>query len=255
VNVASQGGLWRFSASDASQIWSATNDGADYTITQLGNTLYSGGNYQHVNGAPRGGLAAFNASTGALLPWAPDPILPVHSLANDGSRVYAAGVFTSIGGKARNGFAVLDPVTGAATDDDLHLDGAGNRALPTGAELYLGGTFGSVEGFAMPGFAVLPGIPPLGVGAPASGALRLSAAPVPARASTRIAWSLPSSEQVSLDVFDLQGRLVASPMRGDTRPAGADGVSLVTQGWRPGVYTVRLRAGSWESEKRIVVVP
>ena len=255
VNVASNGGLWRFSASDASQIWSATIDGATYSITQLGNALYLGGSFAHANGATRRSLAAFAATTGLLLPWAPDPVSRITSLTNDGSNVYATGEFTTIGGKARTGFAVLDPVTGAANDEDLHLDNGAFRSMPTGADLYLAGGFGSVEGFAMPGFAVVSGTGPLSVVGHAPVTLQLSAAPMPAHASSRITWTLPTPQNVALDVFDLQGRLVASPLRGDGHPAGAGGVTLATRDWRPGVYQLRLRAGGLETVRRIVVVP
>jgi len=255
VNVASQGGFWRFDANNSSQLWTATIDGAAYTVTQLGGVVYLGGSFFHANGTPRQSLAAFNAATGALLPWAPEPNNFVGGLEQDGQHVYAAGAFTAIGGQPRIGVAVLEPATGMPTSYDAQLDDDDYRVLPAGADLILSGNFASANAFATPGFAVLPAAPPLGVGGgprPAGG-LRLVAAPVPARTESRLSWTLPVPARVSLDVMDVQGRVAASLLRGEPEPAGEGSFTLRTAGWRPGVYLVTLRTSGKSVTRRIVV--
>jgi len=254
VNVASQGGFWRFNANNGSTIWSMANDGASYTVTQLGGVVYVGGNFLHANGSPRTCLAALDAATGTLLPWAPEPNSVVYGLEQDGAHVYVSGAFTSIGGQSRMGLALFDPGNATPNAFDAHLDGGDYRALPLGGDVMLSGGFGSVSGFAAPGFGLLRN-PPLGVrGGPSpAGGLQLTAAPVPARIESRITFTLPIAARVWLDVLDVQGRLVASPIRGETQPAGEGSVTLKTAGWPPGVYLANLRAGGRSATQRIVV--
>jgi hypothetical protein len=254
VNVASQGGFWRFNANNSSTIWTMANDGASYTVTQLGGVVYVGGNFLHANGSPRTYLAALDAATGTLLPWAPEPNNIVYGLEQDGAHVYVSGSFTAIGGQSRMGLALFDPGNATPNAFDAHLDSGDYRALPIGGDLVLSGGFGSVSGFAAPGFGLLRN-PPLGVGGGPSIAaeLRLSAAPVPATISSRLTWTLPAAARVWLDVLDVQGRLVASPVRGEAQPAGEGSVTLDTRGWRPGVYLANLRAAGRSSTRRIVV--
>lgn len=83
--------------------------------------LFIGGTFSSVNGAQRWGVAALDASSGALLPWnaqltrgAPGGQLPIVSrLTVAAGRVYVAGQFDAAGGIARNRMAILDPSTAA----------------------------------------------------------------------------------------------------------------------------------------------
>ena len=262
VTVASQGGFWRFRISDGATLWSATDDGAPYTTTQVGNTVYLGGSFLHVNGVARNHLAAFDATTGTLLPWAPAADRDVLWLTTDGTRVYAAGRFSTISGAPRASVAVLDAQTGGIDPFDARLGGEdtgygfGIRPLRVaGADLYASGDFTSADGFATPGFARLPGAPPLAVGSTIADAFAFTVAPVPASTHTQLRWSLPRAMVVSIDILDAQGRRVARPLAGAWRASGSGFVTLETHGWRPGVYLVRLRAGRSESTRRIVVAP
>jgi hypothetical protein len=264
VTAASQGGFWRFRASDGATLWSATIDGAPYTTTQVGGTVYVGGSFQHVDGVARNSVAALDAASGAVSPWAPEPDRVVSWLDTDGSRVFVGGDFRSIAGQARTGIAVLDAASGAADPYDPHVGaGAGGfvsmRPLRVaGADLYAcGGQFMSVGYFAAPGFARLSSAPPLDVPRPQRVSDRLSmvAAPLPASGSLHLNWSLPRSGNTWMDVIDALGRQVARPLAGSWREAGPGAITLRTDGWRPGVYMVRLRANGAEVHKRIVVVP
>lgn len=79
--------------------------------------------------------------------------------------------------------------------------------------------------------------------------------PNPARDAATFAFSLPEPCDVRLDVYDLAGRLVATPAAGPY----AEGVHDVA--WRldaggkvpPGVYVYMLRAGPYAATKKLVV--
>lgn len=83
-------------------------------------TVYIGGTFTAVNGAPRQNLAAVDAATGALVTgFAPsvtttEPGIPlVSALAIDGSRLYVGGRFNTVNGSRRGKLVALNPTTGA----------------------------------------------------------------------------------------------------------------------------------------------
>lgn len=257
VTVASQGGFWRFRASDGALLWSANMVGAPFTVMQMGNTVYVGGSITSVNSTPRSGAAALDATTGSLLAWDPSATAngTVYDLANDGYHVYAVGQFASIGGQSRSGYAVLDPLSALATSDDAHLDGYAYRVFPLGADVFVDGLFSSAGNRMTQGFAWLPAAPPLDSGpSPRVSALQLAAAPVPARERTELRFALPRAAHVWLSVLDAAGRVVATPIDGEWRAAGAGSVTLPTQGLAPGVYLVLLRTADATLTRRIVAV-
>lgn len=80
--------------------------------------MYVGGHFTKVPpGTERARLAAFSASTGALLPWAPKVDQPVLAMvmAPDKSRLVIGGRFDVLNGVAIHGLAGVDATTGANT--------------------------------------------------------------------------------------------------------------------------------------------
>lgn len=111
--------------------------GRVFSVALSGNRLFVGGDFDEVRGpggalVPRSNVAALDATTGAVLDWAPPTVgpgryigqtgvptpdaPPGHAFAvavpADGSRVYVGGNFIDMGGQG--GMVVLDAVTGAA---------------------------------------------------------------------------------------------------------------------------------------------
>ena len=86
-----------------------------------------------------------------------------------------------------------------------------------------------------------------------------AAAPNPCRVSTRIGFDLPASAAVSLEVFDVSGRLVRTladrAFRAGRYQMEWDGSGDRGGRLAPGVYLYRLRAGTLEATRRIVLVP
>ena len=78
-------------------------------------TVYAGGNFFSANGAAARRLAAFNATNGALLPWAPtadDNKSPPWSCRPTSLRVIVGGSFTTLNGVAQMAWAPSTPRPG-----------------------------------------------------------------------------------------------------------------------------------------------
>jgi hypothetical protein len=122
------------------------------TLAVGAGTLYLGGIFQVMAGAPRAQFAAIDATTGALKSWAPnDTFFPNGwplALAVGGSTVYAGGTFTlSNGGNGtRQYLAAIDATTGALTPWNPAPDGAINALAISGDDLYVGGSFSTIAG-------------------------------------------------------------------------------------------------------------
>ncbi|GAB2581882.1 hypothetical protein Aab01nite_59080 [Paractinoplanes abujensis] len=128
-------------------------NGAVLTIAYAKNVAYLGGDFTAaiVNGKPvaRARLAAVDARTGTLLPWAPVADGRVKSLVVSGSSVYLAGDFATVGGRKRDSLARVDLASGAVSSTFKHA--VSGRPLAVAAahgRLYVGGGFTAVDGQA-----------------------------------------------------------------------------------------------------------
>jgi hypothetical protein len=136
----------------------------------------------------------------------------------------------------------------------LALDGRGN--------LYAGGFFptagnkGSSHFALWHGEAVLavPWAPP----SPAGFALQ-AAAPNPFTLSTTLSFDLPREVDVRLEVLDVSGRrvrtLLAAPQSAGRHSVTWDGADDHGRRAVPGVYHLRMQAGSFAAARRLVRVP
>ncbi len=91
-------------------------DRTPVALVSIGGLVLVSGPFTTVNGQARAGLAALDATTGAVAPWNPAPDQLVWTLADGGDgTVFAGGRFTRIAGVPRNGLAQLSVASGAAT--------------------------------------------------------------------------------------------------------------------------------------------
>ena len=77
--------------------------------------------------------------------------------------------------------------------------------------------------------------------------------PNPFNPSTSITYQLPASNHVTLIVYDLLGREVAT-LVDENKPAGVHDVQFDAQGLTSGIYLYRMQAGSFVDVKKLVVL-
>jgi len=123
-------------------------------------TVYAGGQFTSIGGAPRNMLAALSTTTGLATDWDPNPDSAVLGVAvsPDGSTVYAAGYFSlSIGGALRHYLAALNAATGNATawDPNANSTVTGLVLSGDGLTVYARGYFTTIDGQARNGLAAL----------------------------------------------------------------------------------------------------
>jgi hypothetical protein len=98
---------------------------------------------------------------------------------------------------------------------------------------------------------------PAGLTGPGTGALPQAFAlgqnyPNPPRGTTTIAFALPVDEHVTLQVFDVAGRLIHTLMD-EPQSAGYRTYELDTTNYRNGIYFYRMTAGSFVKANRFVI--
>ena len=89
-------------------------------------------------------------------------------------------------------------------------------------------------------------------GRPVAGALGLTAAPNPSSGATALTFTLDEAADVTVEVFDVLGRRVATLADGSL-PAGDQALTWDAGALAPGLYVVRLQAGS-EAASRTVTL-
>jgi hypothetical protein len=158
-------------------------NGIVWAVTIVGNTVYAGGRFTEARPAgaapgtqevPRHNLLAFDLTTGALLPWAPDVEGTVFSSTTDpgpfcestgttnewlcdsvfrikananGSEIYVGGDFDHVDGLLRTRIVEFDTATGNVNQTFAPvLDSRVRGISVTPNAVYLGGGFSSVNG-------------------------------------------------------------------------------------------------------------
>jgi len=83
--------------------------------------------------------------------------------------------------------------------------------------------------------------------------LALSLSPNPFSVSSTISFEIPFSGSVALQVFDLSGRLIETLVEDDLQE-GTHSVALNAHSYCPGIYLIRLQAGSTVQTERCVLL-
>jgi hypothetical protein len=134
---------------DATFIPNADNTVSALAVSADGSTVYAGGSFATIGGAPRRRLAALNAITGAALDgWQADVSgTTVEALATAGSLVYVGGNFSRVGDDARSHLAAVHQTSGAVDENWNPAASARVRALTVaGGTVFAGGDFTRVGG-------------------------------------------------------------------------------------------------------------
>ena len=126
--------------------------------------------------------------------------------------------------------------------------------------VYAGGSFGAVDGEP---HACLAGIAAASLTTqaaevaavpPKDRAFSTKVSPNPVRGAARIHFSLPAAASVSLAIFDLQGRRMATLLDGRVQAAREHDAPVRTDGWSPGCYLYRLQVGEQSVTRKFLVV-
>ncbi|MFY0685451.1 MAG: T9SS type A sorting domain-containing protein, partial [Balneola sp.] len=78
--------------------------------------------------------------------------------------------------------------------------------------------------------------------------------PNPFNPSTSIAFGLPASGNVTLEVFDLLGRKVATLLHNENRTAGRHTINFDASSLSSGMYIYRLKAGNSVVTKKLTLI-
>ncbi len=77
--------------------------------------------------------------------------------------------------------------------------------------------------------------------------------PNPFNPSTQITFALPSAQRVTLKVFDLNGKEVATLLQNERKPAGVHQMTFDAATLSSGVYFYQLRAGEFVETKKMLL--
>lgn len=139
-------------AVDQSPAATYQTNGTVSAIVVVGNRVYVGGLFTNVRPAgapdgtdvtPRRGLAAFNLTTGALLPWNPDANSQVNALAAspNGKVIYVGGRFRRVDGLRRTNLAAVRARSGHLTKFRADTNRRVLSIATRGKNVYVGGKF------------------------------------------------------------------------------------------------------------------
>lgn len=78
--------------------------------------------------------------------------------------------------------------------------------------------------------------------------------PNPFNPATRIGFALPADENVTIKIYDLFGREIATLLNGDFRAAGTHSVNFDARELPSGVYFYHMRAGSYTAMRKMLLV-
>jgi trimeric autotransporter adhesin len=236
-----------------------------------GSTVFAGGRFAEMGGQARAAVAALDATTGLATDWnawaywyypglGNYPI--VTSLAVSGSTVYLGGIFESVGGQRCRRLAALDAVSGNALSWDAIAGDSVSALVVSGATVYAGtaGRFGGLGSYSEYRYrlAALSSTASVTLDVPAPpdgpGALRTRAHPNPFGDVTTVQFALPEASDVTVRLFDVNGREVATIMDREHRTAGPQQVTLHAGRLPAGLYLYRVQTTHGQAEGKVVLM-
>jgi hypothetical protein len=243
--------------------WDAGADGFVLALGMKGSSVCAAGDFMTIGGQRGGGFAvlrpdasapvvevlALNGggppTVGALrqISWSATDDLAVQSVDLHLSRTGPAGPWELVTAAAPNTGTYLWTVTGpevAGNDAYLRVDARDYR-----------GNIGTDVGDS--GFSIEGPVLDAGQGSGVVAFALTSPAPNPTTCRSLLTYSVPLRTRVRLVLLDVQGRKVASLVDG-LREAGRYTVSIAAADLHPGIYFVRMQAGSKQFSRRMVVL-
>lgn len=138
------------------------NNGTVYAMAVANNVVYIGGGFTAVRNSTtnqtvaRNRLAAFDATTGDLLPWNPgaDDLVRALAVGPDGT-IYAGGDFNQVAGAADSRLAAITPGGAAVGSWNGSANNTVRTIIATAGGVYVAGNFARVNNVAQNGLALL----------------------------------------------------------------------------------------------------
>lgn len=229
-----------------------------------GDHLRVGGVFAAWGAAGRVLTASFDAGTSAIEPWSPGGTAPglfraddvVNDLVLRSDGVTIAGHFSHMGGSRRN-LATVDASTGSATTWDPAPDAEVMDLVTQGSSLIVLGNFMGTRDAAVAAVAqyVDPSVLDAPGPRPVPERLEMSAVwPSPMRSTSRVRFVLPAAGHVSVELYDVHGRLVRTLAR-EWRAAGSYTLEIPRADLMAGLYWLSVRHGDRAATRRVVVLP
>jgi len=78
--------------------------------------------------------------------------------------------------------------------------------------------------------------------------------PNPLSQSTTLEWSLTRASAVKIQILDLNGKLIATPVNASEQASGNYQIDFDASGIAPGIYICQFSAGNISETKKLVVV-
>ena len=72
---------------------------------------------------------------------------------------------------------------------------------------------------------------------------------------TTIRYNLEKAGSVSLTVYDLNGRVISTPIKDQQQDAGTNEIQFNGSGLNPGIYFYRIETGSLSEVQKMVIRP
>jgi len=166
IGVGARNGLAALDATTGTvTLWSPnpgprTQDPRVGALRVNGDTLYVGGYFQMIGGAPRTNIAAVHLSTGTVSEWNPGADNQVAAVWPAGTTLFAGGTFETIGGQSRPRLAQLEVGNGSATAWNANPNSGVNALVADANTIYVGGDFSFIGGEPRMGFAAFGLAPP-----------------------------------------------------------------------------------------------
>ena len=225
------------------------------TMFAAGETLYVGGGFTQIGGKSRMDLAALDARTGRVLDWRADANGYLTSMVKLDTVLYVGGTFAAINGFPHRSFAAISTHTGQPLPLDPDLNGTVWGMLSDGDMLYLGGGSTRAFGDVQAGLLGIPLGPAPAKPPPPPPSLSLSPMwPNPASEQVSLEFAVPSTQRISIEIYDVQGRLVKPLLVDQKADAGRHRVSFSIAGLSKGIYLCRISVGSMKTTRKFVVV-
>ena len=125
-------------------------------VTPDQSRIYVAGDFTQVNGQPRNRIAAFNATTGALLSFNPSLNGSARALVATNTTAYVGGAFSAVGNVSRSRMAAFNSNGALLNWAPTVGDGAvwALTVKPDGSRVVVGGSFTSLNGSSNPGYGL-----------------------------------------------------------------------------------------------------